>query len=98
MDLTHVYVHVHEADVANFIRESIEDARLSKQEPGHIDFQLLQQSDDSTRFVMIEAYLDADAAAAHKRTQHYKTWHDAVEPMMVQPRRHVKFRELEDDR
>ena len=98
MDLTHVYVHVHESDVAAFIAASLEDARLSKQEPGHVDFALLQQSDDATRFVMVEAYENSEAAAAHKQTEHYQSWHDAVAPMMAEPRQHVKFEQLDDER
>ncbi len=98
MDITHVYVRVKESDIDAFIRASTKDAKQSKDEPGHVDFTLLQQSDDPTRFVMVEIYESADAAAAHKETEQYQNWHDAVEPMMAEPRQHVKFRQLADAR
>jgi quinol monooxygenase YgiN len=34
----------------------------------------------------VEVYRDAAAAAAHKETQHYPVWRDAVAPMMAGPR------------
>ena len=98
MDITHVYVRVNESDIDAFIRASTQDAEQSKDEPGHVDFTLLQQSDDPTRFVMVEIYESADAAAAHKETEQYQNWHDAVEPMMAEPRQHLKFRQLADAR
>ncbi len=96
MDITHVYVHVHDSYIADFIQASTQDAMQSKDEPGHVDFTLLQQSDDPTRFVLVEIYASAGAAAAHKETEHYRSWHDTVEPMMAEPRQHVKFRQLAD--
>ncbi len=91
MDLTHVYVHVNDADVEAFIEASRENARRSVQEPGNVAFDILQQADDRTRFVLIEGYESADAAAAHKETAHYQTWRDTVAPMMAEPRTHDKF-------
>ena len=53
-----------------------------------------QQQDDPTRWVLVEVYRDAEAPAAHKATTHYATWRDAVEPMMAEPRRSVKYAEV----
>ena len=44
------------------------------------------RQDDPTRFVLVEIYRDAEAAAAHKETAHYPVWRDAVAPMMAEPR------------
>jgi quinol monooxygenase YgiN len=33
---------------------------------------------------LIEVYRTAEAATAHKETQHYKTWRDTVAPMMAE--------------
>jgi quinol monooxygenase YgiN len=51
----------------------------------------VQQADDPTKFVLVEAYRTADAPALHKETAHYAAWRDAVAPMMAVPRTSVKF-------
>ena len=52
---------------------------------------VVQQQDDPTRFVLVEAYRDAEAPARHKETQHYLTWRETVETMMAEPRHSIKF-------
>ena len=41
---------------------------------------------DPTHVVLVEIYRDEAAAAAHKETEHYHAWRDAVAPMMARPR------------
>ena len=65
-------------------------ASRSRASPG---FDFVQQQDDPTRFVLVEAYRTAEAPAAHKETKHYQAWRDAVAPMMAEPRASVKFGE-----
>ncbi len=91
MLIVHVHVHVRPDDVAAFIAATRENARNSIREPGIAQFDLLQQQDDATRFLLIEVYRTADDPARHKATAHYATWRDAVEPMMAEPRRSVKY-------
>ena len=67
--------------------------RASKK-PGIARFDVAQRQDDPTRFVLVEAYRNARAPAAHKETKHYQTWRDAVAPMMAEPRASVKFENL----
>ena len=55
---------------------------------------VVQELDDPTRFVLVEVYRDADAAAAHKQTAHYAAWRDTVADLMAEPRRGVKYRAL----
>jgi quinol monooxygenase YgiN len=43
----------------------------STQEPGNRRFDVLQDANDPTHFVLYEAYATAEAAAAHKETAHY---------------------------
>jgi len=57
-------------------------------------FDVLQQTDDPTKFVLVEIYRDAAAAAAHKETAHYPVWRDTVAPMMGEPRTSVKFNQV----
>jgi autoinducer 2-degrading protein len=77
-----VLVHVHvRADAVEAFREAtLKNARNSVQEPGIARFDVIQQMDDPTRFVLVEVYRDENAAAAHKETQHYKEWYANVFP------------------
>lgn len=95
MLIVHVYIHVVPDAVDAFISATLANARESRREPGIARFELQQQDDDPTRFVLIEAYRTADDPARHKATAHYAVWRDAVEPMMAEPRRSVKYRSVE---
>lgn len=91
MLIVHVHVHVTPESVEEFCRATVENARASIQEPGIARFDVVRQQDDLTRFVLIEIYRDAEAAAAHKQTAHYAKWRDTVAPMMAEPRSSVKY-------
>ena len=77
-----------------FKQATLANARESIKEPGIARFDCVQQQDDPTRFVLVEAYRTPQAPAAHKETGHYLTWRDAVAPMMAEPRASVKFQNL----
>jgi len=94
MLVVQVQVHVKPECVEAFKQATIANARESLKEPGIAAFDFVQQQDDATRFVLVEAYRSAEAPAAHKETRHYQTWRDVVEPMMAEPRASVKFRNL----
>ncbi|HEV7992356.1 MAG TPA: putative quinol monooxygenase [Gemmatimonadaceae bacterium] len=94
MLIVHVFVHVKPESVAAFSEATLANARSSVQEPGIIRFDVVQQDDDPTRFLLIEIYRTPDDPAKHKATAHYATWRDAVEPMMAEPRRSVKYHAL----
>jgi len=91
MLMVHVHVHVKPESVAAFKEATLANARQSLREPGVLRFDVLQQQDDVSRFVLVEVYRDAAASAAHKETQHYPVWRDAVALMMAEPRHSVKF-------
>jgi (4S)-4-hydroxy-5-phosphonooxypentane-2,3-dione isomerase len=91
MLVVHVNVHVKPDSVDAFKAASLENARASIREPGIARFDVVQQADDPTRFVLVEAYRTAAAPAAHKETAHYATWRDTVAPMMAEPRTSIKF-------
>ena len=97
MLIVHVHVHVKPESVAGFRQATIENAQSSVQEPGIARFDVVQQQDDETRFVLIEAYRTLEAAAAHKETAHYAKWRDAVANMMAEPRQSVKYGEVFPD-
>ena len=91
MLIVHVHARVKPESVADFRQATIQNARNSVQEPGIARFDVVQQQDDATRFVLIEVYRTPEAAAAHKETAHYAKWRDAVAPMMAEPRQSVKY-------
>ena len=94
MVIVHVHVHVKAESVEDFREATAENARASVQEPGIARFDVVQQQDDPTRFVLIEVYRTPDAASAHKETPHYAKWRDAVAGMMAEPRQSVKYSEV----
>lgn len=94
MLIVHVHVHVKPESVDAFAAATLENARHSVEEPGVVRFDVVQQEDDPTRFALVEIYRTADDPARHKATPHYAAWRDAVEPMMAEPRRSVKYRAL----
>jgi len=74
-----------------FKEATIENARQSIREPGIARFDVIQHSDDPTRFVLEEAYRTEDATAAHKETAHYAAWRERAEPLMAEARTRVQY-------
>jgi quinol monooxygenase YgiN len=93
MLIVHVFVHVTADSVDAFAAATLENARSSIREPGVIRFDVVQQEDDPTRFLLSRSLAPADPGR-HKETTHYATWRDTVEPMMAEPRRSVKYHAL----
>jgi quinol monooxygenase YgiN len=91
MLIVHVFVHVLEDQVGAFKAATIENAQNSVQEPGIARFDVIQNLDDPTRFVLVEVYRTAEDPARHKETAHYLKWRDTVAPMMAEPRSAVKY-------
>ena len=90
MLVVHIFVHVKPDCIEAFKAATLANARASVKEPGIARFDVVQQPDDPTRFVFVEAYRTASAPAAHKETAHYKVWRDSVTDLMAEPRRGVK--------
>jgi (4S)-4-hydroxy-5-phosphonooxypentane-2,3-dione isomerase len=97
MFIVHVQIKVKPECLEAFKTATLANARASVQEPGVARFDVMQQTDDPTRFVLVEAYRDAAANAAHKLTEHYAAWRDTVAAMMAEPRSSVKFNNLIPD-
>jgi (4S)-4-hydroxy-5-phosphonooxypentane-2,3-dione isomerase len=91
MLIVHVHVHVKPECEEAFRAATVENARNTVKETGIARFDVAQQADDPTRFVLVEVYRTTDAPAQHKETVHYQQWRDAVQPMMAEPRTSVKF-------
>ena len=67
MLIVHVSVHVKPESVDAFIVASLENARHSVREPGIVRFDVVQQDDDPTRFLLIEIYRTPDDRRATRR-------------------------------
>ena len=91
MFIVHVQVHVKAEFVEAFRKATIENAQNSVQEAGIARFDVVQQMDEPTRFVLVEVYLTPEDPARHKETAHYKKWAEIVAPMMAQPRSSLKY-------
>ncbi len=92
-----VNVHVKPDGVESFREATLANARASVKEAGVVRFDVVQASDDPTRFVLIEVYRGSAGAAAHKETAHYATWRDTVAPLMAEPRSSQKFVNVTED-
>ncbi|MBL8178625.1 MAG: antibiotic biosynthesis monooxygenase [Bryobacterales bacterium] len=91
MLIVQVHVHVKPEHIEAFRAATIGNAAHSVNEPGIARFDVLQQQDDPTRFLLTEVYRSLEATAAHKETSHYKRWRDTVADMMASPRTSVKY-------
>jgi quinol monooxygenase YgiN len=91
MFIVHVSAHVKPEKVEAFKAATVENARNSKKEPGIARFDVIQQQDDPTRFVLVEVYRTPGDPARHKETAHYQKWRDTVADMMAEPRTSIKY-------
>jgi len=97
MLVVHVHVHVKPEFVEAFKQATIENASNSTREPGIARFDVIQQSDDPTRFILVEVYRSQAATLQHKETTHYARWRDTVADMMAEPRTSVKYSNVYPD-
>ena len=91
MLIVHVHVKVKPDCIEAFKEVSVANALQSLKEPGIARFDLVQQNDDPTRFILVEVYRNVEATTAHKATAHYAAWRDRMESLMAEPRFSVKY-------
>jgi quinol monooxygenase YgiN len=91
MLIVHVHIVVKPDCIEAFKEATIENARNSRKEPGIARFDVIQQTDDPTRFVLVEVYRTAAATTAHKGTAHYAAWRERAEPLMAAPRTRFQY-------
>jgi (4S)-4-hydroxy-5-phosphonooxypentane-2,3-dione isomerase len=94
MHIVHVFIHVKEDQVEEFKTATLQNAQNSLKEPGIARFDVIQQPDDPTRFVLVEVYRTPEDAVAHKGTEHYKIWQGIAEPLMAEPRTRIIYRNV----
>ena len=91
MQIVHVHVNVKPEFIEAFKQATLENAGNSSKEAGVARFDVIQQTDDPTKFILVEAYKTAEASAAHKETVHYRRWRDTVMKMMAEPRQGIRY-------
>ena len=91
MQIVLVHVNVKSEFIEAFKQATVENASNSVKEAGIARFDVIQQTEDSTKFILVEVYKTADAPAAHKETAHYTRWRDTVTEMMAEPRQGIKY-------
>ena len=64
--VVHVHVHVKPEHIDAFQSATLTNAQASLREAGIARFDIVQQSDDPTRFVLVEVYRTSAAPAAHR--------------------------------
>ena len=94
MHVAIVHIHVRPEHLDEFLEATLANQGASSREPGNLRFDVLQAPDDPTRLLLYEAYVDADAAAAHRETAHYLAWREAVADWFAEPRVGVSWTPL----
>jgi quinol monooxygenase YgiN len=95
--IVHVHARVRPGAEEAFREASLANAEASRREAGVVRFDLIADREDEARFVLVEIYRDAAAAAAHKETAHYAAWRDAVAGLMAEPRRSARYVNVSPD-
>ncbi len=91
MHIVLVHIHVKPERVDDFMTATRMNASQSVKEAGISRFDVVQQKDDPTKFILIEVYRSVDATADHKETEHYKVWKASVEDMLVEARTRSEY-------
>lgn len=97
MLIVNVFVQVKSDKIDAFKEATIENAGRSINEAGIARFDVLQQQDDPSRFILVEIYSTDKDPALHKETEHYKKWRDTVADMMAEPRSSIKCKNIFPD-
>ncbi|HTS29430.1 MAG TPA: antibiotic biosynthesis monooxygenase [Bryobacteraceae bacterium] len=91
MVIVHVHIHVKPEHLEEFKAATVVNAGNSVKEPGIARFDVIQQEDDPTRFVLVEVYRDQEATVKHKETAHYLAWLEKATDWMAEPRTRTRY-------
>ncbi len=94
MHIVLVNIHVKPEFLDPFKAATLENAKNSALEPGIIRFDFIQQTEDQTRFLLVEVYRTPEDQLKHRDTRHYQTWRDTVTEMMAEPRFGTKYKNI----
>jgi quinol monooxygenase YgiN len=66
-------------------------------EPGNLWFDWSRSLDDPTEYVLVEAFRDGDAGAAHVQSEHFRTAQKMLPDYLAETPRIVNFEIPQDD-
>jgi quinol monooxygenase YgiN len=71
--------------------------QATRSEPGCLWFDWSRSLDDPTEYVLVEAFRDGDAGAAHVQSEHFKEARQTLPPYLAQTPKIVNFTIPQDD-
>jgi quinol monooxygenase YgiN len=74
-----------------------EFTEATRREPGCLWFDWSRSLDDPTEYVLVEAFRDGDAGAAHVQSGHFKSAQQTLPPLLVETPRIVNAVLEQDD-
>jgi quinol monooxygenase YgiN len=88
---------VRPADADRWPEISAAFTQATRAEPGCLWFDWSRSLDDPNTYVLIEAFRDADAGAAHVRSEHFKTAQQTLPPHLSETPKIVSVTVPQDD-
>jgi quinol monooxygenase YgiN len=79
------------ADIPVFIEATTEEARTSLKDPGVIQIDLLQASDEAAHFALHEVFATRAVGLQHLEMAHFKQWQSTIKPLLVEPAHAVAY-------
>jgi (4S)-4-hydroxy-5-phosphonooxypentane-2,3-dione isomerase len=95
MIVTCVYIKVKPGSIKSFIEATTLNHLGSVKEIGNLRFDVIQNADDPTHFMLYEVFESVESIETHKTTSHYLKWRETVEEFMAEPRRGVRYNIIE---
>lgn len=86
-----VQVDVKPENIQEFISETKKSQEQSLKEDGCIEYIIQQSITDDTKFSLCEIYTSEESIEFHKKTEHFLSWRENVQPMMARPRTSTKI-------
>ncbi len=86
-----VHVSVKLEHIEDFIKAIRINHESSIRESQNMRFDVLQDPNDLSRFMLYEAYASEAGTAAHRQTPHYLAWRETVAPWMAEPRKGISY-------
>jgi autoinducer 2-degrading protein len=77
-----VHLEVQPQHLQPFLREVTANVRASRQEPGVLQFDLLQLTAEPQKFMLYEVYCSPEDLEAHRLTPHFQRWVEVGVPLL----------------
>lgn len=91
MFIIHVFFNVKEECIDRFKEITIENAQNSLKEEGVVRFDVIQQQDNNSQFMLQEIYLSPSEQLKHRDSEHFKKWKSEVSDLLVHGYSFVKY-------